>query len=849
MLRELLPAVRSFCLIAACLIVSSVATADDANPIDFARDIKPILQARCYECHGAETQEAGLRLDFSKRALAGGDSGKAIVAGKSGESPLVHRIAGNDPEKIMPPDGEPLSAEQVTLITAWIDQGASWPESADEAAGIRSTHWAYQPLADVAPPLIDDAWIQSPIDAFVLAKLREQGIEPSPAADRRMLIRRLSLDLLGLPPEPEAVEAFVNDSSPDAYENLVDSLLASVHFGERWGRHWLDMARYADSDGYEKDNPRPDAWRWRNWVIDAVNADMPFDQFTIEQLAGDLLPDADPMQRLATAFHRQTLTNTEGGTDQEQWRVEAVFDRVETTGAVWLGLTVGCARCHTHKYDQITQREYYELFAFFNNGDETTAEIPISPLEVERYQREKPPHDAMLAEAEKALADAFASATERYAAWEKQTNEAIAAATPDTKLDSIAPKAVRAILAVEADKRTDEQKTAIRDHFARTDAELTPLKTKLDEVRAAAPKSPYVNARIIAQRTEKPRTTHVLRRGDFLSPLEPVDVGTLDVLPEMTAGADSPRLALARWLVSTENPLTPRVTVNHIWMHLFGTGLVRTVNDFGVRGEQPTHPELLDWLAREFPRLGWSRKALIKEIVMSSTYRQASTHRLDLAEIDPENRLLARQNRFRIEAELIRDLSLAASGLLSRKVGGPSVFPPLPPDVAALSYANNFKWTASEGEDRYRRGMYTFFKRTAPHPNLVAFDCPDANTATIARATSNTPLQALTTLNEVTFVEAAEAFAKRLLSISAETDAARIGLAFEIALSRSPSDAETDQVTELLAAARGWFGVHPDEAQALTSQHRADGATPAEAAAWTVVARTLLNLDEFITRE
>ncbi|MEE3220715.1 MAG: DUF1549 and DUF1553 domain-containing protein, partial [Planctomycetota bacterium] len=488
------------------------------------------------------------------------------------------------------------------------------------------------------------------IDFFVLARLETAGISPSPAADRHTLIKRLYCDLIGLPPEPAVVDAFVDDRSPQAYEMLVDRLLASAHFGERWGRHWLDKARYADSDGYEKDRPRPNAWRYRDWVIDAVNNDMPFDQFTIEQLAGDLLPSAAPMQHLATAFHRQTLTNTEGGADQEQFRVEAVFDRVETTGIAWLGMTVGCARCHSHKYDQISQHEYYRLFAFFNSGAESNTNVPKGK-----------------------------------------------------------------------DNGTAKQE--------------------------------MMSVRVISQR---PRKTHLLHRGDFLSPEGEVRPGTLATLHSFKSRLEegpADRLDFSRWLVDSENPLTPRVTVNGVWKHLFGKGLVGTANDFGVRGEPPSHPRLLDWLAKTFTSqeggAAWSRKGLIKRIVMSASYRQSSHHRPALAETDPGNQLLYRQNRFRVEGEIVRDFYLTIGGLLSQKIGGPSVFPPMPPDIAALSYANNFKWNTSKGDDRYRRGMYTFFKRTAPHPNLTTFDCPDANTAKVKREISNTPLQSLALLNNM----------------------------------------------------------------------------------------------------
>ncbi|HVW39619.1 MAG TPA: DUF1549 domain-containing protein, partial [Pirellulales bacterium] len=427
---------RGLLLAVALLAVSCSAkraNADELPPaadrqIDFAKDVQPLLAKHCWACHGEKKHESGLRLDRRESALAGGDLGKVIEPGKSAESRLVQLVAAVDPDNVMPPEGERLTAEAVGVLRAWIDQGCIWPDS-EAPADTQAAHWAYQPLRPTPPPAVQsEDWSAHPIDRFVLAELEKRGLSPSPEGDRYTLIRRLSLDLLGLLPTVEEVDAFVNDSRPDAYETLVDRLLASPHFGERWGRHWLDMARYADSDGYEKDNARPDAYRWRDWVIDAINADMPFDQFTIEQIAGDLLSDATPMQRLATAFHRQTLTNTEGGTDQEQFRVESCFDRTETTGAVWLGLTVGCARCHSHKYDAITQREYYQLFSFFNNGDEQTTVVPKSPDEVAAYAKAKAAHDAAAAELAANLRAEQEKLGPELAAWEEKTQASLAAA-------------------------------------------------------------------------------------------------------------------------------------------------------------------------------------------------------------------------------------------------------------------------------------------------------------------------------------------------------------------------------------------------------------------------------------
>ncbi|MBC7820271.1 MAG: PSD1 domain-containing protein [Planctomycetaceae bacterium] len=1036
-----------FALVATTIVViASLSLAADKLPppadrkIDFAKDVRPLLEKHCWKCHGAEKQESGLRLDSRAALLKGGDIGQVIAAEDSERSKLILLVSGTDPQTVMPPDGPQLKPAEVGILRAWIDQGCVWPDG-DAPKETKNTHWAYQPIRRVAPPAVKKSdWVRNPIDQFVLAELEKRGISPSPEADRSTLIRRLNLDLLGLPPTIEEVDTFVNDSRPNAYEDLVDRLLKSPHFGERWGRHWLDMARYADSDGYEKDNPRPDAFRWRDWVIDAINNDLPFDQFTVEQIAGDLLPNTTAMQKLATAFHRQTLTNTEGGTDKEQWRVEACFDRTETTGAVWLGLTVGCARCHSHKYDAISQREYYQLFAAYNNGDEETAVVPKSPEEVAAYAKTKAAHDAEVSDVTVKLRAEQAKLGEAFAAWETKAQVALADSTaqplklhaldglkvesdgnvkfaaqkdgsflasgpnpnsavytitgkttvagvsalrldvlPDNSLPAkgpgrvahgnfvlsemtievsptadfanarklefagakadfeqadkpwraidvidgkvdtgwavapqygkehwaifalkeplaldgsafvrvqlrqlygqqhtigrfklslqtgiepsiTLPENVQKLLAIKLDQRSAEQKQQLLDYYSSLDAATKTLVKQLDDLKKKEPPKPELTVRVILQRAKDPRKTFVLRRGEFLEPLTEQEVvpAAFSTLPPMKPRDEkstmADRLDLARWLVSPDNPLTSRVTVNHIWRQLFGRGIVASVNDFGIRGEKPSHPELLDWLAVSF-RDGdktaqpWSRKALLKLIVTSATYRQASRHRPELLDVDPQNTLLARQNRLRVEAEIVRDLSLDVGGLLSKKIGGPSVFPALPAGITDLSYAGNFKWTNSTGEDRNRRGMYTFFKRTAPHPNLTTFDCPDANLTCVERRASNTPLQALITLNNETFLEASQAFAKRLLSQPASDDAARLTQAFRLCLARTPSDRELHQLTDLLSVNREFYRAHQDDAKKLNGSITISGVSPDETAAWIATARILLNLDEFITRE
>ena len=751
--------------------------------VNFSHDIEPILAGRCYACHGQDKSAGALRLNARAAALKELDSGeRAIVPGRPEVSEMIRRVSTRDASERMPLQGEPLSEQQIAALRSWIAEGAAW-----------EPHWSFRPIAVTAPPRAP--WGRNPIDHFVLARLEREGLAPSPEADPHTLVKRLYYDLLGLPPTPEEVTAYLAERSSDRCEKLVDRLLASPHFGERWGRHWLDMARYADSDGYEKDQPRPDAWRYRDWVIDAVNSDMPLDEFTVNQLAGDLLPNATPQQRLATAFHRQTLTNAEGGVDQEEYRVAAVLDRVDTTGTVWLGLTVGCARCHSHKFDAISQREYYQLFAFFNNADEKLAEIPLPGVELASAKREVTAYRKQIAELEARMQEAKASS--------------------DTK-------------------------------------NIAALQQSLKELKKQAPNALAIGVRVLEERTGDRRTTHVLHRGDFLQPTEAVRTGTPEVLPPLVSrrpGADPDRLDLARWLVSDQNPLVARVMANQVWLHLFGEGLVTTPNDFGMRGERPTHADLLDWLAGEYRRKGWHRKSLIRTIVTSATYRQSSQFRSDLQQRDPRNRLLARQNRFRVEAEIVRDLSLAVSGLLSAKIGGPSVYPPMPAEVAALSYDGNFRWRPSQGEDRNRRGMYTFFKRTAPYPSLVTFDCPDANTTTVQRNTSNTPLQALATLNNDVFVEASQAFARRLLLAPADSDDERLAAAFASCAVRPPSTDELQALSELLEKSRRWYAQHPSEASLLVGRYLPDGQKIAETAAWVATVRVVLNLDTLLTRE
>jgi hypothetical protein len=664
-------------------------------------------------------------------------------------------------------------------------------------------------------------------------------------ADRSTLIRRLSFDLLGLPPSLDQVEAFMNDPRTDAYERLVDDLLASPHFGERWARHWLDLARYADSDGYEKDSPRPFAYLFRDWVIQAINRDLPFDQFSIEQLAGDLLPEASHDQKVATGFHRNTLTNKEGGVDQEEFRTKATVDRASTTATTWLGLTLGCAECHNHKYDPISQREFYEFYAFFNDASEADLPAP-RPAELIAYKEKHAEWSASRQKFETELSDYLETRlADAQARWEKQN-----AADAQTIEPPLLPDAISEILRVPASERTEAHQTTLTRHYRR---EIDPVARALDariaEHARKEPPFPPTKAAILAQ-ADPPRPTQIHIRGDFLRKGEVVQPGTPAILhPIERRSARADRLDLARWLFDPQNPLTGRVAANHVWSHLFGRGLVATPDDFGTRGETPSHPELLDWLATELPRLGWSRKAFIRLIVTSAAYRQSANTRPDLAERDPSNLLGARQTRVRLEAETIRDAWLRASGLLSRKIGGPGVRPPLPADIAALGYAGSVKWTESPGEDKYRRGLYIFFQRTVPYPMLMTFDAPDSNVACTRRERSNTPLQALTLLNDPVFFECAQHLGRRVAAQAGTDPEAAVSSAFRISLSRAPSPAELDRLVRMYHDYHRVLNATPAEARRLAGMTESAGPDVIHTAALVGVSRAILNLDEFLTRE
>jgi hypothetical protein len=1077
--------------------------------IDFARDIEPIFAKHCYRCHGPDVQEGNLRLDDRAAALKGGDNGSLFVAGKSRESLIIERVTAEDDSVRMPQESKPLEAESIGRLKRWIDEGATWPERAAEDP--RRKHWSFQ--RPKRPPLPEvRAWelARNAIDRFVLARLDAQGLAPSPEAERDTLARRLFLDLIGLPPTLEELDAFLADDSPDAYERQADRLLASPHYGEHWGRRWLDLARYADTNGYEKDRPRS-MWPYRDWVIAALNADMPFDQFTIEQIAGDMLPGATLQQRVATGFHRNTMINEEGGVDNAEFRFASVVDRVATTGAVWLGLTLNCCQCHSHKYDPISQKEYYQFFAMLNNADEPEIEVPdpdvarrraeiesqiaaisrkmrdrlpslrdqydawlrhgsarakhwtvltptkmvslqgatltvledgsvlaggdipnndtyvvelplpealeqITALRLEVLPHESlpaggpgravfdsgagPKGDFLLSEIEVAVVEPgggemrpikLQNATQSYT----QEKRSAALAT-DGILDTgwsvkgrigephwavfecgplqsgpLAPRAERAgnpspppadrvgqtgktllvklvqqyihqmtigrfrisvtaddppiaahpapaeieaILLLPPDQRTAAQTRQLEEHFLSVAEGTADLRQEIAGLKANMPQHP--TTLVMQERLpQHARVTHLHQRGEFLRPREPVKAGMPAVLHALSPDAPASRLALARWLVDPANPLVGRVVMNRAWQDFFGRGIVRTSEDFGTQGARPTHGELLDWLAIEFvegtpkcqvqgrmsgervqdsgfrvqpdpqsasgaaaaydrPHSGeaagraqsngtldfergtldspaWEFKRMHRQIVTSYTYRQSSRVTPDLAARDPNNELLARGPRHRVEAEVVRDIALTAAGQLTRQIGGPSVFPPQPEGVLALSYGG-FNWKTATGGQRYRRGLYTFAKRTVPYATFTTFDAPSRETCVVRRERSNTPLQSLTLLNDTVFVEAARALAECTLLDGPKQTVARIEWIFRRCVAREPTEDERaavaaflDEQTRRLKAgelnATVICGVEPDKPPA--------GLDLTEWGAWTTVARAILNLDETISKE
>jgi hypothetical protein len=984
-----------------------------AQEVSFGRDIQPILARNCFACHGPDEgqRQADLRLDQRESAVASG----AIRPGDPAASELIRRIFSTDPaEQMPPPDAHShLSDAHKQQLRDWVAAGANY-----------QPHWAFAPLQRAPLPAATGApaeWSGNPIDRFVLDRLHREGLHPSPPADRYALVRRVYLDLLGFPPTPAEADDFVNDHQPEAYERLVDRLLASPHFGERWARLWLDLARYSDTNGYEKDRPRS-IWPYRDWVIRAINEDLPFDQFTIEQLAGDMLPEATLDQRIATGFHRNTMLNEEGGIDPLEFRYYAMVDRVATTGTVWLGLTTGCAQCHSHKYDPISHTEYFSLMALLDNADEPDLRLPDPEVaarrasieaEIARREAELPgrfplpaeaPPDALrhpffyqgladcLAAERRSLADwttlvpsrmttnlprlvlqedgsilstgditkrdvytlslpldalpapltalrlevlpderlpgggpgrsfyegrqgdfflseivarrhgqaiPFAGASHSYGkisvgngtaaagnvidgdgstGWSTAEGEGrrhelvltLAAPLPaegELELELLferhyaaslgrfrlsattAPQAVlasgltpeaQAIVLRDETDWTDADRTELERAFCRTSPELAEARRPIDQLRRSMPDFP--TTLVLEERpADHPRPTPRRHRGEYLNPREAVEPGIPAVLAACAASPPGDRLEFARWLASEENPLIARVEVNRLWQALFGRGLVASAADFGTQSEPPSHPELLDWLACEFMDRGWSRKGMLRLIVTSQTYRQSSAAAPEHYRQDPDNRLLSRGPRQRVDAEIVRDSLLRASGLLSPKVGGPSVYPPQPESVTALAYGKA-EWTPSTGPDRYRRSLYTFSKRTAPFAAYSTFDAPSGETCVARRDRSNTPLQALTLLNDEMILELVRALAA---DVCRENPAQqRAAALFRRVLTRPPTPEELAAIREFHAGQMARLEAGELDGASIAGA----GDAPADLAAWTLVARALVNLDEAIVK-
>ena len=1025
-------------LLALLLAIPAIGTA--AEGVDFAKEIEPIFEAKCYACHGEAQQLGQLRLDSRAVALGNGPSGPRVVAHEPESSSVYQRVAGLGEGNRMPMGGQ-LSAEEIASIRTWIEQGAIWPEGSGTQAGL-DEHWAF--VAPVRPQMPDTGgdWGANAIDRFVLAKLEAEGLRPSPRAAKETLLRRLSLDLTGLPPSVDELDRFLADEAPGAYGRLVERLLASPHYGERWGRVWLDAARYADSDGFEKDKPRQ-VWFYRDWVVDALNADMPYDRFVVEQVAGDLLPGPTQDRRVATGFLRNSMINAEGGANPEQFRMEAMFDRMDAIGKAVLGLTVQCAQCHDHKYDPISQRDYYRMFAFINNSHESTQAV-YTPVEdqaraeifegiraieddlkrrvadwrerMARWEREAAtdqpawtvvdthvklgsgekyevlPDGSILADGyaptrsvvtpegrlESGSVRAFrlelltdprlplggpgrsfrgtAALTEFEVevapesdpkAWKKL---AIAGATADvnppiTWLDpflfpdkdnkrrvlgdvgfaidgfemsawhidagpgrrNVPHKAVfqlqeplesdeplllkfhlamqhggwnsddnqslnlgryrlsltseegaeadplpslvrHVVTSVPPEQRTPEQESAVFSHWRTT---VPAWEEANSRIEALWQRHPEGTSQLVMNERSAPRMTSVLQRGDFLRPTEQVEPSVPDFLHDLPAGSDAPdRLAFAKWLVDRDSPTTARAIVNRLWQGHFGTGIVETSEDLGRQSSDPSHRRLLDWLAVELMDSGWSLKHIHRLIARSETYRQASRVTPELLKRDPRNRLLARGARFRVDGELVRDIALASSGLLTDQIGGAPVYPPAPEDLflPPISYGPK-RWYVDDGAQRYRRSLYAFRYRSVPYPVLSTFDTPVGDFACVKRDRSNTPLQALVTLNETVFMEAARELGRRALTEGGDTDAERVEFAFRRTLSRSPRAAERDELLAFLQGQKDRLASGDLDAEALASGD--EGGMPArnELAAWTAASRVLLNLDETITRE
>ena len=812
-----IPSLQTILLLATALLAGMQS---HVRSLDFEADVFPILEANCFDCHDEDTLKGGIGLDSYYRAHQPTDAGDALfVAGKPDKSVLFHVVTETDPEKRMPPKGEPLTEAEITKLREWIEAGAKWPDD-----GWRPPkHWSFiapmKPEIPPADPMLDGREANE-IDHFVAAKLSENGLALNPETDPARLIRRAYLDITGLPPKVAEVDAFLADPSFDNYIATVDRLLASPSYGEKWAVPWLDLARYADSEGYQRDAPR-NMWPWRDWVIDALNADMPFDQFSVEQLAGDLLPDATESQIVATGFHQNSPVNLEAGTDPKEDHYKRNVDRLNTTGTIWLGLTVGCAQCHNHKYDPISAKDYYELYAFFNNGPMESKQqgkemgmsgmVHIGPtLSVEKSETE--------------IADERAAAVEYRALLAGIRNDIMEVV--EEKSDAL-PEEVQKIVDADGEMNLKDCQEITKHLKIRGNMGQRLEKASIQEKRLIQQKKKEVR---IMEEMDEPRMTFVAKRGDFLSKGEQVSPGTPASLHEFSNDLPQNRLGLAKWLVDSANPLVGRAYANRLWLSVFGQGLVTTPEDFGTQGEMPTHPELLDWLATTFVTDdSWSMKKALRRVLLSATYRQSIAVDEKAVEADPRNQLLWRHPGHRFDAETIRDQALAISGLLSEKRGGVHVRPYQPDTFwRKTAGASETFYIPSTGEDAYRRGVYTLWRRNSHYPSFANFDAPDRTACVVQRDLSNTPLQALTLLNDPVYVEMAEAFAERIGTEGGDEVDAQIKWAFRTALSRQPTDPELKLLLSSYETVRSDSG-SADEAR-------------------LEVATILLNLHETITR-
>lgn len=781
--------------------------------VDFSYQIRPILSKYCFACHGPDKAKGKLRLDDAEGIR------KSTKAGKASESELIQRILTDDEDDVMPPHetGKKLKESELALLKQWINEGASF-----------GGHWSFQAIQKPQIPSVKSTKKGiTDLDKFVISKLESNKLSPAPEAEKRILIRRLSLDIRGIIPDITEVESFLADNSPDAYEKVVDKFLSSKLYGEKWAAKWLDLARYADTKGYEKDKHR-EIWRYRDWVIKAINDDMTYDEFTIKQIAGDMLPNTTNDDILATAFHRNTMTNEEGGTDDEEFRTEAVKDRVDTTGMVWMGLSLACAKCHTHKYDPVSIEEYYSLYAFLNQTEDNDREVPMKHMPTAEQKKMFDEVNKQVQELHKQKNTLFARADiqKSFKEWEAEQKK-------------------------EEEKAGKKGKKGKKKSYFDVHPELIPVAKKIYETEKLLNSYRGSLTPVMVELPEsKHRPNYVHERGFFLNKGKKVEAETPAFLHAMDKSLPKNRLGMAKWLVSKENPLTARVAVNRIWAQIFGIGIVETEEDFGNQGTMPSNPELIDYLAVKFMENGWSQKKLIKLILTSSTYKQSSTVSAELAKADKFNIWLARGPRFRMTAEMIRDSSLQAAGLLSDKMYGPSVMPYQPPGLWKSTY-NTKTWTTSKGEDKYRRALYTYIKRTSPYPAMTAFDAPSREICTARRIRSNTPLQSLITLNDPVYIEAAQAFARNIIQ-SDKSFEGRIQHAYKTALSRNAETSEMKALKTLLEERLEFYKKNLSEAALMAENPlgklAAEKDVP-EHAAWTTVCNVILNLDEFLTKE